>query len=199
MPQVPDRRFASLRYVGRTVKAESRGPIRSCRADVRVSIRAQTPWGGPGYVLSIRFGRRRANCDDMLPGSRAACQDRGAGEEVRRSVTESAGKSPPRMWRWNLATGGVPACRDETRGVPIRAAAPEGRRKRGLHMDAMPAESPRPLRGRQVIRRFHHHGFRSGLSALTPPVATVPGPFGAAESVTDPGKIAWIAVVGCLG
>ena len=35
--------------------------------------------------------------------------------------------------RWNVATGYVPACRDGTRGgVPILAAAPEGRRKRGL-------------------------------------------------------------------
>ncbi len=106
-------------------------------------------------------------------------------ESAGGSVTESSRAPSPRMGRWNVATGSVPACRDGTRGVPIDAAAPEGRRKGSWYVDAMQAESPRPLRGRHVIRLFRAHGFRSGLSALAPPVATVLGPFGVAELVTD--------------
>ena len=104
---------------------------------------------------------------------------------------------PPRMGRWNVATGGVPACRDGTRGPPIRATAPEGRRKRGFHMDATQAESPRP-RGRLQPTSFCHqllvggagrsgpHSLPAGLSRAFSNQARLKPALKPAGTVTDP-------------
>ena len=67
----------------------------------------------------------------------------------------------------------------------LRRPPRSGRRKRVLLVDATPMESPRPLRGRHVIHRIDHHGFRSCRSALASPAATVLSPYGAAESFAD--------------
>ena len=47
-------------------------------------------------------------------------------------MTESAGKAPPRMGRWNVATGGVRLRRTEPVVVLVYVTAPMGRGKRRL-------------------------------------------------------------------
>ena len=63
VPQMPDRRFARLPYVGRAVKVESRGLIRGLRAKVPLPILARTSrW----YVPSTRCGTRKTSCEGLF-------------------------------------------------------------------------------------------------------------------------------------
>jgi hypothetical protein len=116
------------------------------------------------------------------------------------SVTLSAARSPhrrvagtrPRVFapkgRRNVATGGVPACRDGTRGHFVRMhSRPGWGGGSSIAAHAIQRSSiPRPLTGPAVPWGLAPTGSARACRPSLHPWQQSSAPFGAAESVTDP-------------